>query len=75
MKEIQNNNNIKMLLLPPYFFPEQTASTHLDQDRFSAYKNAGILTEVYVGSPTRGVDAKCRNKYRKIKSEKCLIIM
>lgn len=71
MKKIQNNNNnIKMLLLPPYFFPEQTASTHLDQDRFSAYKNAGILTEVYVASPTRGVDAKCRNKYKKIKNEK-----
>lgn len=69
MKEKQNNN-IKMLLLPPYFFPEQTASTHLDQDRYSAYKNAGILTEVYAASPTRGVDVKCRKKYKKIKNEK-----
>ena len=59
-----------MLLLPPYFFPEQTASTHLDQDRYSAYKNAGILTEVYVALPTRGVAVGCRKKYKKIKNEK-----
>lgn len=66
----KHQNRIKMLLLPPYFFPEQTASTHLDQDRYLAYKDAGISAEVYATTPTRGVDKKCRNKYKKIKNEK-----
>lgn len=66
----KHQNRIKMLLLPPYFFPEQTASTHLDQDRYWAYKDAGISTEVYAATPTRGVDKKCRDKYKKIKNEK-----
>lgn len=51
---------MKMLLLPPYFFPEQTASTHLDMDRFNAYKDNEITTLVYAPIPTRGIDESMR---------------
>lgn len=65
----RNSKKINMLLLPPYFFPEQTASTHLDQDRYKAYSRQGIRTLVYVPSPTRGIDNETRmnsNKHEKM---------
>lgn len=65
----KQQDKIRMLLLPPYFFPEQTASTHLDMDRYLAYMEAGITTDVYVAMPTRGISEKCREKYKKIKNE------
>lgn len=52
---------IKMLLLPPYFFPEKMASTHLDKDRFDTYSRNGICTVVYAPKPTRGVDKETRD--------------
>lgn len=46
---------MRMLLMPPYFFPERVASTHLDEDRFFCYMNNNIQTIVYAPTPTRGV--------------------
>lgn len=61
---------MKILLLPPYFSPEQMASTHLDEHRYSAFADAGYEMILYTPSPTRGVTDKVRDEYKKRKKEK-----
>ena len=56
-------------MMPPYFFPEQMSSTHLDQDRFEAYSKNNIYVEVITPTPTRGIDLHTREKYKNIKNE------
>lgn len=60
---------MKILKLPPYFYPEQVSSSHLTQDLYEAYKEAGIYTEVFVPFPTRGIDEETRKKYMSIPEE------
>lgn len=54
---------MKILLLPPYFTPEQMASTHLDEHRYRAFADEGYKMSLYTPSPTRGVSEKLRAEY------------
>ena len=60
---------MRLLRLQAYCFPEQTAGTHLIGDMYEGYAKNGITAEVYVPTPTRGIDKETRNKYKKIKYE------
>ena len=60
---------IKLLKLPGYCYPEKVASSHLGNDLSEAYKEAGITTVNYGPTPTRGIDKETRKKYKKIKYE------
>ncbi len=60
---------MKILKLSPYCYPEQVSSSHLSNDLNKAYQEAGIETEIYCPTPTRGVDKETREKYKKIKYE------
>jgi glycosyltransferase involved in cell wall biosynthesis len=60
---------MKILLLPPYFKPEQMASSHLDDNRHVAFAQAGIEMELYTSSPTRGIDTETRKAYKHRKKE------
>lgn len=46
---------MRLLILAGYFHPERMASSHLDDNRFSAFANAGIEMLVYAPTPTRGL--------------------
>lgn len=61
---------MKLLLLTPYFNPEQMASTHLDNNRYEAFAEAGIKMELYTPMPTRGISKELRAEYKKRKREK-----
>ena len=50
--------------------PEQMASSHLNNDRYSAFCNAGFELEVYTPTPTRNVSSEIRKEYKKKKKEK-----
>ena len=54
---------MNILLLPPYFTPEQMASTHLDEHRYWAFADEGYKMLLYTPSPTRGVSDKLRAEY------------
>ena len=60
---------MKILLLTPYFIPEQMASTHLDEHRYCAFADEGYKMLLYTPSPTRGVDDKVRSEYKKRRKE------
>lgn len=60
---------MKTLKLSPYYAPEQISSSHLSKDLAEAYKNAGIVTEIYCPTPCRGIDEETRKQYKKIKYE------
>ena len=60
---------MKILLLPPYFTPEQMASTHLDEHRYQAFADEGYNMLLYTPSPTRGVSDEQRAEYRTRKHE------
>lgn len=61
---------MKLLLLTPYFNPEQMASTHLDNNRYEAFAKSGIKMELYTPMPTRGISEEVRAEYKKRKREK-----
>ena len=71
MSNIQTKDKHSLRILSPlaYFYPEQTASSHLDQDRFEAYKNEDIFTIIHVPVPSRGIDEATRKRYKNIKEE------
>lgn len=54
---------MKILLLPPYFTPEQMASTHLDEHRYWAFADEGYKMFLYTPSPTRGISDELRAEY------------
>ena len=60
---------MKILRMSSYFYPEQISSTHLSKDLNEAYEKAGFVTEAYVPTPTRNIDAETYKKYKKIKYE------
>ena len=60
---------MKILNLSSYFFPEQIASSHLSNDCFSAFRDAGFYSTVYTPVPCRGIEEETRKKYKKIKHE------
>lgn len=61
---------MKILMLPPYCYPEQVSSSHLTNDLFNSFADFGIEVEIYAPTPCRGIDKSTRNKYKKIKDEK-----
>ena len=60
---------MRILFLPPYFIPEQTASSHLDDNRYHAFADNGFYMICHVSTPTRGIDDAVRNEYRNRKFE------
>ena len=60
---------MRILLLTPYFIPEQMASTHLDEHRYCAFADEGYKMLLYTPSPTRGIDDKVRCEYKRRKKE------
>ena len=60
---------MKVLKLAPYYAPERISSSHLTADMEDAYVEAGIISEIYAPTPTRGVSAEERKRYKKIKYE------
>ena len=60
---------MKLLRFQAYCFPEQTAGAHLIGDMYEGYAKNGIIAEIYVPTPTRGIDKETREKYKKIKYE------
>ena len=52
-----------------YCYPEILAASHMMHDMNCACQAAGITTQVYVPTPTRGIDEQTRKKYKKIKYE------
>lgn len=61
---------MKILILPAYFYPEQTASTHLNKDRYEAFAKIDFLMDVYTPMPTRNVSDDVRKKYKAIQRER-----
>lgn len=59
---------MKILILPAYFYPEQTASTHLNKDRYEAFAKIDFLMDVYTPMPTRNVSDDVRKKYKAIQN-------
>ncbi|MBO4432160.1 MAG: glycosyltransferase WbuB, partial [Clostridia bacterium] len=60
---------MNILFLDAYFEPEQISFTHLEKDLLSGLVNAGHSVEVICPTPTRGIDRKTANIYKKRMSE------
>ncbi len=60
---------MKVLKLASYYAPERISSSHLSADLEDAYVEAGIVSEIYAPTPTRGVSDEERARYQKIKYE------
>ena len=60
---------MKILLLPPYFTPEQMASTHLDENRYWAFAREKFQMVTYTPTPTRGISPDVRRDYEKRREE------
>ena len=60
---------MKLLKLSSYYAPELISSTHLSHDLEAAYLETGFTIDVFCPTPTRGVSAEVRKKYKKIKYE------
>ena len=54
---------MKILFLNGYFYPENIAYTHLEQDILEALCKKGHTVDVICPTPTRGVDEETRKKY------------
>lgn len=55
---------MRILRFQSYWYPEIVASSHLLEDLFCEFDKHGIITDLYVPSPTRGVDKKTRELYK-----------
>ena len=60
---------MKILYLTAYSYPEQTSSSHIGGNRNQAFVEQGWNMVTYTPTPTRGIDAEIRKKYKKIKKE------
>ena len=60
---------IRLLVLAPYAFPEQIASTHLDNNLDEAYDRASFVRIVYAPYPCRGISEADKERYKKRKRE------
>lgn len=60
---------MKIIRLSPYYAPERISSSHLTEDLDAAYAAKGFTTEIFVPTPTRGVNPQERKAYKKIKYE------
>ena len=55
---------MKILLLPPYFYPEEMSSSLLDEHRYQAFAQSGFDMCAYTPMPTRGVTDEVRKQYK-----------
>lgn len=60
---------MKVLKLAPYYAPERISSSHLTADMENAYVEAGIVSEIYAPTPTRGISDEEYKTYKTIKYE------
>lgn len=60
---------MKVLVFSPYFTPEIAASMYLFEDIFRCITERGHTVELYVPTPTRGVDRETRKTYKNKKTE------
>ncbi len=58
---------MKLLFLPPYFIPEQTAGSHLVRNRDQAFADAEFEMLSYVPMPSRGISDEVRKEYKRHK--------
>ncbi len=65
----QNMKKIQLLKLPPYCYPERISSSHLTEDMYEAFADAGIHTTVVAPTPCRGIDEETRRHYKGIRHE------
>jgi glycosyltransferase involved in cell wall biosynthesis len=68
-RPVKVENDMKILRLQSYCYPEVLAASHMLHDLNCAYQKAAITTEVYTPTPTRGIDSTTRKKYARIKYE------
>ena len=60
---------MKVLVFSPYFAPEIAASMYLFEDIYRCVAERGHTVELYVPTPTRGIDQETRRIYKKRKTE------
>lgn len=60
---------MRILFLDAYFYPEQIAFSHLENDLLEGFINNGHRIEVLCPVPTRGIDYESIRKYKRIKEE------
>lgn len=60
---------MKVLVFSPYFTPEIAASMYLFEDIYRCVAERGHTVELYVPTPTRGIDQETRKMYQKRKTE------
>lgn len=60
---------MKILYVCAYFYPENTAFSHLEKDLLTALTSAGHQVDVVCPVPTRGISAEVREEYRKRRQE------
>jgi glycosyltransferase involved in cell wall biosynthesis len=58
-----------ILFLDAYFEPERTSFTHLERDLLKSLISAGHSVKVICPVPTRGIDKKTADEYKKRKTE------
>lgn len=62
---------MRVLRIPAYYEPERYANLHLDKDIYKAFEKASIETEMYISTPTRGIDTgKIQKKDEENKTKK-----
>lgn len=60
---------MRILQLAGYFFPEKAASIYLEENRYSAFSEAGLHTVVYAARPQRGLSEVEYQEYKYKKLE------
>ncbi|MBB6698247.1 hypothetical protein [Clostridium algidicarnis] len=60
---------MKIFKFPLYYNPEQIFSSLLTKNLEEAYQKDGFKPSIYALTPTRGISAEVREKYKKIKYE------
>lgn len=60
---------MNILKLSAYCYPEQESSSHLTDDLYEGFEQAGFHIENYVPMPTRGVSDAVRKEYKNKKEE------
>lgn len=60
---------MKILRVQSYCYPEVVASSHLVHDLMEGCSKNGMVMELHVPTPTRGIDAQTRQQYKKVKYE------
>lgn len=60
---------MRLLELPPYYYPETAASLYIRLNRDEAFAKSGIEVLIYTPLPTRGITEEIRKEYKKKRKE------